>query len=150
LSKNIPGEFGQLSNVESLDLSWNNLTGIIPPAMASLTKIKVLNLSYNDLSGIMPSGRQFFMFPSSSFRGGNQGPYGCPLPVWCNLTQAPSGASTPASATAATNHSFEAFIVWLFVGSGYGVGIAVSIALQMTCFDRQVKKALEKIARCTA
>jgi Leucine-rich repeat (LRR) protein len=132
LSGNIPAEFGQLSKIESLDLSWNYLTRSIPPAMASLTNLEVLNFSYNDLRGSIPTGRQFSTFPSSSFQGGKQGLYGCPLPVRCNLTQAPSGPSAPASATA-TNYSFEAVILWLFVGSGYGVGIAVSIVLQMTC-----------------
>ncbi|CAL4900631.1 unnamed protein product [Urochloa decumbens] len=151
-SGNIPAEFGRLSNVESLDLSWNHLTGSIPPAMASLTSLEVLNLSYNDLSGSIPSGRQFSTFPSSSFQGGNQGLYGCPLPVRCNLTRPPSGASAPAppALATATNQSFEAVILWLFVGSGYGVGIAVSIVLQMTCCGRHMNNALEKIASCIA
>jgi hypothetical protein len=154
LSGNIPGEFGRLSNVESLDLSWNHLTDGIPQALASLTNLEVLNLSYNDLSGSIPSGGQFSTFPSSSFQGGNRGLYGCPLPVRCNQMQAPSGRASPpappASATATNHSSFEAVILWLFIGSGYGVGIAVSIVLQMACCGKHMNNALEKIASSIA
>ena len=147
-SGNIPAKFGRLSNVESLDLSWNHLTQCIPPAMASLTNLEVLNLSYNDPSGSIPSGRQFSTCPCSSFQGGNLGLYGCRLPVRCNLTQPPSGRASAPASTTATNQSFEVVMLWLFVGSGYGIDIAVSIVLHMTCCGRHMNNALEKIATC--
>ncbi|KAJ1275043.1 hypothetical protein BS78_05G106500 [Paspalum vaginatum] len=144
LDGNIPGELSQLSKVESLDLSWNHLTGNIPEALASLTNLAVLNLSYNDLSGRIPTGSQFSTFTASSFQGGNQGLYGCPLPVRCNLTDPSSSGNKdrPPSqhGASAAEHRFEVVILCIFVGSGYGVGIAMAIVLQMACCGRHISK----------
>jgi len=142
----IPAEIGRLSQVESLDLSWNHLTGEIPQSLASLTALEWLNLSYNDLSGSIPSGTQFSTFPSSSFQGGNRGLYGCPLPVQCNLTRPPSAAKAPpplhVPGGEPADHRSQVVVLCLFVGSGFGLGFALAIVLQVVCSRRGARKWL--------
>jgi len=43
------------SKVVGLDLSQNNLSGVIPNAIGDLTNLKALNLSFNKLKGTLPS-----------------------------------------------------------------------------------------------
>ncbi|XP_042491840.1 receptor-like protein 43 [Macadamia integrifolia] len=50
----IPSSFANLTNLHSLDLSDNSLTGQIPP-FANPTNFLLLNLSYNSLTGQIPS-----------------------------------------------------------------------------------------------
>ncbi|KAF8692196.1 hypothetical protein HU200_039799 [Digitaria exilis] len=128
----IPGELGSLVQIESLDLSWNRLTGEIPRQLAAaLTALEWLNLSYNDLSGSIPSGSQFSTLTSSSFQGGNPGLYGCPLPVRCNLTQAlPQQVPLDGGASSA-DHRFYLIVLLLLVGSGYGVGFALALVMHV-------------------
>ncbi|TKV93798.1 hypothetical protein SEVIR_9G252700v4 [Setaria viridis] len=59
LSKNamsgvIPDSIGTLGALQSLDLSSNKLTGSIPPSLSKL-HLQLLNLSFNDLTGLVPS-----------------------------------------------------------------------------------------------
>ncbi|XP_073261631.1 uncharacterized protein [Populus alba] len=42
------------SSIPSLDLSYNLLTGHIPPSIGNLRKLYILNLKYNSLSGPIP------------------------------------------------------------------------------------------------
>ncbi|KAJ6866333.1 phytosulfokine receptor 1-like [Populus alba x Populus x berolinensis] len=42
------------SSIPSLDLSYNMLTGHIPPSIGNLRKLYILNLKYNSLSGPIP------------------------------------------------------------------------------------------------
>ena len=54
LSGPTPSELGDLTNLQSLNLSTNGLTGPIPAGLGSLAKLRLLNLSRNDLSGPIP------------------------------------------------------------------------------------------------
>ncbi|GIL77070.1 hypothetical protein Vretimale_3216 [Volvox reticuliferus] len=44
------------SNLRVLDLSYNNLSGTLPPGVASSNLLTVLRLSGNQLSGVLPNG----------------------------------------------------------------------------------------------
>ena len=53
--------------MESLDLSFNNLSGEIPPQLQDLNFLGVFNVSYNNLSGTVPNKGQLGTFDESSF-----------------------------------------------------------------------------------
>ena len=56
MSGNIPSELGQLTNLERLNLSTNQLSGNIPPELGQLTNLTSLNLGFNGaLSGTLPA-----------------------------------------------------------------------------------------------
>ncbi|XP_047151307.1 MDIS1-interacting receptor like kinase 2-like [Vigna umbellata] len=55
LSGSIPPLIEQLSNLNTLDLSKNNLSGSIPKTICNLSKLKYLNLGVNGLSGSIPN-----------------------------------------------------------------------------------------------
>ncbi|XWS09393.1 hypothetical protein CRYUN_Cryun40dG0081300 [Craigia yunnanensis] len=50
----IPLELGNLSEIRALNLSHNNLTGAIPSTFSKLKQIESLDLSYNNLNGRIP------------------------------------------------------------------------------------------------
>ncbi|KAK8602033.1 hypothetical protein V6N12_051855 [Hibiscus sabdariffa] len=54
LTGQIPPELGNLNELHSLNLSHNSLTGFIPSSFSKLKQIESLDLSYNKLSGIIP------------------------------------------------------------------------------------------------
>ncbi|KAM3309437.1 hypothetical protein P3S67_011181 [Capsicum chacoense] len=51
----IPQTMGEMISLESLDLSYNQLTGEIPVTLTLLNFLAYLNLSYNNLSGRIPT-----------------------------------------------------------------------------------------------
>ncbi|GLT90600.1 hypothetical protein SLE2022_085230 [Rubroshorea leprosula] len=51
----IPLAMGNLSGIHSLNLSHNNLTGPIPSTLSNLKQLESLDLSFNDLNGEIPS-----------------------------------------------------------------------------------------------
>ncbi len=55
MTRSIPPELGQLTQLKSLNLSGNKLTGSIPPELGQLRQLKSLNLSYNELTGSIPT-----------------------------------------------------------------------------------------------
>jgi hypothetical protein len=54
LVNSIPPELGNLSNLESLALQENRLTGAIPPQVGNLSRLVTLDLSSNQLDGSIP------------------------------------------------------------------------------------------------
>ncbi|XP_047943034.1 receptor-like protein 35 [Salvia hispanica] len=77
-----------LTNLESLDLSVNQLAGPIPEELGGLTFLSKLNLSYNKFVGAIPKGRQIQTFSGDSFEG-NSGLCGFPLDINCSNTNVP-------------------------------------------------------------
>uniref|UniRef100_A0A9I9DGD3 non-specific serine/threonine protein kinase n=1 Tax=Cucumis melo TaxID=3656 RepID=A0A9I9DGD3_CUCME len=61
----IPKDFGNLTNLVSLDLGNNSLTGQIPSSLGNLKKLQFLLLDSNDLSGPIP--QQLFQVPKFNF-----------------------------------------------------------------------------------
>ncbi|XP_031404469.1 receptor-like protein Cf-9 homolog [Punica granatum] len=120
----IPYSFGNLTNLEWLDLSLNNLSGEIPGSLADLTSLAYLNLSMNWLMGPIPKGKQFNTFKSDSF-GGNPGLCGFPLPRECG-----EDANKPPPSTHAEEEDTEkgSWIEWRAVPMGYRCGTAFGLS----------------------
>ncbi|XP_050285641.1 receptor like protein 21-like isoform X2 [Quercus robur] len=55
LTGEIPPDLGQLSSIFALNLSYNQLNGPIPKTFSNLTQLESLDLSHNNLSGEIPS-----------------------------------------------------------------------------------------------
>jgi hypothetical protein len=55
LSGSIPGEIGNLRNLQILCLSFNQLSGSIPASIANLINLTTLDLNTNQLSGSIPA-----------------------------------------------------------------------------------------------
>ncbi|XP_065619853.1 cuscuta receptor 1 [Quercus suber] len=55
LTGEIPPTLGQLSSIYAMNLSYNQLTGPIPKSFSNLTQLESLDLSHNNLSGEIPS-----------------------------------------------------------------------------------------------
>jgi hypothetical protein len=58
-----------MSEIESLDLSHNELTGSIPLQLTKLWTLEVFSVAYNNLSGCIPNSGQFGSFTTDSYQG---------------------------------------------------------------------------------
>ncbi|CAA7013828.1 unnamed protein product [Microthlaspi erraticum] len=78
----------KLHNLESLDLSNNELSGNIPSVLADLDSLGYFNVSCNNLSGEIPSKGHLVTFDERSYIG-NAHLCGRPTNISCNPTRAP-------------------------------------------------------------
>lgn len=71
----IPPQLGNLSFLQSLDMSRNNFSGKLPEQLARLRRLQVLNLGFNNLNGVLPPWfgsfheLQFLSLANNSFTG---------------------------------------------------------------------------------
>ena len=108
-----------MTDLESLDLSCNQLSGEIPQELTDLTFLGVLNLSNNRLVGEIAQANQFSTFNSSSFEG-NAGLCGPPLSkLPCGVT--PNGYKSSRHVDVA---------LFLLVSLGFGAGFAAAIVVK--------------------
>nr|XP_048330777.1 receptor-like protein 7 [Ziziphus jujuba var. spinosa] len=83
-SKGVKRYYGNLTVLESLDLSQNKLSGQIPQQLKELGFLERFNVSHNNLIGPIPQGKQFSAFETSYFQG-NPGLCGDLLLKKCGL-----------------------------------------------------------------
>jgi EIX receptor 1/2 len=101
--------------LESLDLSSNHLSGIIPPSLVELIFLEVMDLSSNNLSGRIPSGIQFDTFQNSSYVG-NTDLCGSPLSKEC-----PENAATHEGPQTSSKHDTDFYEhLWFYTSIAIG------------------------------
>ncbi|KAK9288282.1 hypothetical protein L1049_016733 [Liquidambar formosana] len=55
INGSIPSQIGKLSGLIGLDLSHNKLSGVIPPSLGNLTSLRFMRLNSNQLRGVIPT-----------------------------------------------------------------------------------------------
>ncbi|KAF3438098.1 hypothetical protein FNV43_RR20854 [Rhamnella rubrinervis] len=113
---------GDMTWLESLDLSENQLSGEIPPSMSRLTFLSVLNLSYNKFTGPIPTSTQLQSFNESSFIGNQL----CGPPLQQNCSAKSDQGTPPAG-------SKKGQRVWLLKDGYFYLGLGLGFALGFWC-----------------
>ncbi|KAK8993363.1 hypothetical protein V6N11_033464 [Hibiscus sabdariffa] len=122
----IPSTLGDLSKLESLDLSSNKFHGRIPTELKSLGFLEVLNLSHNNLKGPIPQGKQFDTFSNDSYIG-NLGLCGLPLSKGCDNDE-----ETPPKLDRDDDNDE---LNWKFsILMGYGCGLVLGLSMGYIVF----------------
>ncbi|KAL5766526.1 hypothetical protein ACOSP7_017143 [Xanthoceras sorbifolium] len=125
----IPSSLGNLTALESLDLSSNRLVGEIPRQLASLNFLEVLNLSQNQLSGPIPRGTQLDTFENDSYSD-NLGLCGFPLSNDCHRDETPQPSRIPEDDTES-----EFAFGWIVVLMGYESGTVLGMTMGYLVFS---------------
>ncbi|BBN70234.1 receptor like protein 6 [Prunus dulcis] len=121
----IPSSLGDLTVLESLDLSQNQLSGRIPNNLAQLTFLAYFNVSHNHLFGPIPLGKQCDTFQEDSYQG-NSGLCGKTLPKKCEDSE--SLMRPPSSIVEEDKDSgFQIALDWYVVLPGIVSGLIVGV-----------------------
>ena len=96
----IPKTFSNLTQLESLDLSHNNLNGEIPSVLTNLTFLAAFNVNHNNLSGKVPNIKQFSTFEKSSYEGN---PFLCGPPLEKSCTDIDESPPSPQNSSEASD-----------------------------------------------
>lgn len=96
---------------ESLDLSWNKLSGHIPPSISDLLCLSLLNISNNLLSGEIPTGNQLQTLNDPSIYINNLGLCGSPLSISCKHD---SSSTTVLDQANEHHHDHELETLWMY------------------------------------
>ncbi|MBA0677529.1 hypothetical protein Goari_018930, partial [Gossypium aridum] len=118
----IPVFFGNLRELESVDLSSNSLHGEIPLQLANLNFLSFLNVSNNKLVGPIPTSTQLQSFSEASFEN-NAGLCGPPLKATCGLP--PAKTDNPSDARSTINWNY----ISAETGFCFGFGISVTLLI---------------------
>ncbi|XP_072972863.1 uncharacterized protein [Typha angustifolia] len=114
LSGVIPEEIGVLRQLNSLNLSKNHLIGRIPEKIFDILFLESLDLSSNELSGRIRSGNQLDTLNDPSIYIGNA--YLCGPPTSKNC----SGDTAASNSTSNYANGSETSMWWLYLGTGVG------------------------------
>ena len=109
--------FSNLTQLESLDLSHNNLSGEIPSTLIDINSLAVFNVSHNNFSGKLPDFKaQFGTFEKSSY-GGN--PFLCGPPLEKSCTEKEESPQSPQkSSKASGGKRYEVDLLFFYASFG--------------------------------
>ncbi|KAL7210993.1 hypothetical protein ACSBR2_013976 [Camellia fascicularis] len=143
LTGSIPEKIGNIRLLETFDLSNNNLFGPIPQSISSLTFLNHLNLSHNNLSGRIPSGNQLQTLDDSSIYADNPLLCGFLLPTKCpgdeDHTSNSSSSGGEGSEDNGAKNDNEMLWFYVSMGSGFLVGLCG------VCFTLWIKVSWRKV-----
>ncbi|PQQ08627.1 putative LRR receptor-like serine/threonine-protein kinase [Prunus yedoensis var. nudiflora] len=108
-----------LQELDSLDLSRNQINGRIPNSLSQIDRISYLDLSENDLSGKIPIGTQLQSFGPSSY-GGN--PLLCGLPLLRTCTEEEKGPGQTVLVNQDDKDGLISQGFYISLGLGFAVG----------------------------
>ena len=132
---------GNLTNLESLDLSNNKFSGRIPQQLAELTFLAFFNVSDNYLTGPIPQGNQFATFDNTSFDG-NSGLCGKPLSKGCESGETPTNEDhTEGSSESLFSGASDRKIIL----TGYAGGLVAGLVLGFNFSTGIIGWILEKL-----
>ncbi|KAI3675118.1 hypothetical protein L1987_84702 [Smallanthus sonchifolius] len=134
---------GNLKNLESLDLSQNELSGKIPLQLLQLGFLAILNVSFNHLNGRLPQGKQFNTFANTSYLG-NHDLCGKPLSKECEKSKVSIGLP-PASSNEYEFLLPSDIIDWMVILSGVGSGLVIGIVIGSFLYARYGDWLLERL-----
>ncbi|KAM1353278.1 hypothetical protein ACFX2H_032786 [Malus domestica] len=125
LSNAFTGEipsFGNMRQLEYLDLSQNKRSGQIPQQLAKLNFLAFLDLSNNQFTGKIPVGTQISTSPRDSFTG-NKGLWGPPLMVdnKARLSPPPTFKGSHPNST----NEIDWDLISIEIGFAFGFAVAV-------------------------
>ncbi|PON50630.1 Leucine-rich repeat domain containing protein [Parasponia andersonii] len=135
--------------LETLDLSWNHLSGRIPPSMSSMTSLNYLNFSHNNLSGPIPSANQFQTLNDPWIYGGNPDLCGPPLPTKCSSPSNDGNLDISNDRDQNADRSDNDHdTLWFYVSLALGYVVGFWTVCGALLINKSLRHAYFKVSRC--